>query len=254
MSGSDQEPAGQLPSRALLHPGPSASALRTLDGFSVSGAPDPLSETDRRLVRVLQETGVPGMVLCVAQGKKRVLERGYGSQIRDGGQGSQPLEPTLPAMLCSLCKPLTAQAVLAVLAEQKIPLTESASRWLLCDPRITLLHLLTHRSGLPARFPDELQAATEAERVRQVISRDALLFAPGQGFAYSNVGYQALGRILERLTGQRPDRAISQRLLEPLGVRSYYVATYLTSPEQARYDSGSAYVLTPQKFDRTTGT
>lgn len=158
----------------------------------------------------------------------------------------------MPAMLCSLCKPLTAQSFLVLAQEGKLSLQDRAERWLSCDPRITLLHLLTHRSGLPAKFPDGLRAPTEAERVTKALT-EPLAFTPGESFLYSNLGYQALGRILEAVTGQRPDKFIQKRLLEPLGIRSYFVATYLSPTDLARYDSGAAYLLTPQRFDKETG-
>ncbi|MCX6367069.1 MAG: serine hydrolase [Armatimonadetes bacterium] len=201
---------------------------------------------DTRLERALRETRVPGLILAVAQPGKPPLARGYGLQ--DG----KPIAPTLPAMLCSLCKPLTAQAFLVLVQEGKLRLSDPAAQWLPCDPRITLLHLLTHRSGLPAKFPEGLRAPTEAERVKQALT-EPLLFAPGASFLYSNVGYQSLGRILESVTGQRPDKFIQTRLLDPLGIKSYFVATYLSPAEQKRYDSGMSPLLTPQHFDKETG-
>lgn len=204
------------------------------------------SELDRRLERARAQTGIPGLILAVTSPGKPTITRAYGTQ-----NGTQPIEPTLPAMLCSLCKPLTAQAFLVLVQEGKLRLSDPAARWLTCDPRITLLHLLTHRSGMPAKFAEGLRAPTEAERVKQALT-ETLLFAPGASFLYSNVGYQALGRILESVTGQRPDKFIQKRLLDPLGIKSYFVATYLPPAEQKRYDSGAAYLLTPQRFDKTT--
>lgn len=201
---------------------------------------------DTRLERALRETRVPGLILAVAQPGKPPLARAYGLQ------DDKPIAPALPAMLCSLCKPLTAQAFLVLVQEGKLRLSDPAAQWLPCDPRITLLHLLTHRSGLPAKFPEGLRAPTEAERVKQTLT-EPLLFAPGTSFLYSNVGYQALGRILESVTGQRSDKFIQTRLLDPLGIKSYFVATYLSPAEQKRYDSGMSALLTPQHFDKETG-
>lgn len=205
-----------------------------------------LATFDRQLNRVRDETKVPGVIVAVAQGKRTVLARGYGTQ------GEAPLEPTLPAMLCSLCKPLTAQAFLLLLEEGRITLEDPASRWLPIDPAITLRHLLTHRSGLAAKFPENSQAPSEAEHVRRAL-REPLAFPPGTDFLYSNVGYQALGRILEAVAGERPDRFIQRRILEPLGIKSYFVATYLPPDQQRRYDSGSLPYLTPQRWDKMTG-
>lgn len=218
-----------------------------LPGRSTAPLSPPTPELDRRLERALLETGVPGLILAVSSPGKPTVARAYGTQ-----SGAQPIEPTLPAMLCSLCKPLTAQAFLVLVQEGKLRLSDPAARWLTCDSRITLLHLLTHRSGLPAKFPEGLRAPTEAQRVAQALT-EPLAFTPGTGFLYSNVGYQALGRILESVTSQRPDKFIQKRLLEPLGIKSYFVATYLSPADQQRYDSGAAYLLTPQRFDKTTG-
>lgn len=205
-----------------------------------------LNRLDRQLNRVRDETGVPGLILAVGQGKRTVLVRGYGTQ--DG----RALEPTVPAMLCSLCKPLTAHAFLLLIEEGKLTLDDPAARWLPVDPAITLRHLLTHRSGLAAKLPESSRAASEAEHLRLAL-REPLAFTPGTAFLYSNVGYQALGRILEAHTGERPDRFIERRILASLGIKSYFVATYLPPDQQRRYDSGVLPYLTPQHWDKATG-
>ena len=54
------------------------------------------------------------------------------------------------------------------------------------------------------------------------------LHRPGSLFSYSNAGFNVLGRLVECLTGQTWDRALKERLLEPLGLERTF-----TLPEEA---------------------
>ncbi|WP_394794560.1 serine hydrolase domain-containing protein [Armatimonas sp.] len=236
----------RLPTRAELVRRPLPASV--LNSVPVTGFPESLPELDGRLVQALQEAAIPGMALAIAQGGRLVAMRGYGTLTLGSPVA---VEPTLPAMLCSLCKPLTAQAFLVLAQEDKLTLEDRADRWITIDPRITLRQLLTHRSGLAEKFLDTSHAATEAEHVKKALT-EPLTFTPDERFLYSNVGYQVLGRILAAVTGQRPDLFIQKRLLDPLGIRSYFVATYLTPADRVRYDSGGAYVLTPHRYDKET--
>ena len=66
---------------------------------------------------------------------------------------------------------------------------------------ITLRHLLTHSSGLPAEgraWRDGIQG----EELRRRVLRRPLGFEPGAGHLYSDVGYIAAGEYLERVAGR----------------------------------------------------
>lgn len=88
---------------------------------------------------------------------------------------------------------------------------------------IRIRHLLTHASGLEregdfgywfsGRFPDtgELKDYLDATRLR---------FEPGDGLSYSNVGFAALGLLIEDTTGDVYAIALRDRVLEPLEMRS----------------------------------
>ena len=85
---------------------------------------------------------------------------------------------------------------------------------------ITLRHLLSHRSGLPANleFWGRLPVAgNRPEIVRQVLSKK-LLSKPGEKFLYSNIGYVVAGAVAERLGGGLWENVITARLFKPLGM------------------------------------
>ncbi|WP_140984417.1 serine hydrolase domain-containing protein [Asticcacaulis tiandongensis] len=89
----------------------------------------------------------------------------------------------------------------------------------------TLLHLLSHRSGLQpnvngVEFSHELDDARK-ERLR--FARTALAFPPadaiGKQMVYSNNGYAVAGAMLEKLTGTSWETLIQTEVFKPLGIR-----------------------------------
>jgi len=66
---------------------------------------------------------------------------------------------------------------------------------------ITLRQLLTHTSGLPAEG-GAWRTGLRGEELRTVVLRSALLADPGIAHRYSDVGFIAVGELLERVSGR----------------------------------------------------
>jgi CubicO group peptidase (beta-lactamase class C family) len=126
--------------------------------------------------------------------------------------------------LASLTKPL-ATALLAVRlqGEGRLRLADPLSRhipeWLPKDERasVTLMDLLTHRSGLPGWVPLYLYASDAEGRIDWLRSAP-LAHAPGCDVVYSCTGYTLLGFVLERVGGAPLGRLFEQRVAKPLGL------------------------------------
>lgn len=91
------------------------------------------------------------------------------------------------------------------------------------DPApITVRHLLTMSSGLATDDPwaDRHLDATDTDL--DAWMRGGLRFAypTATEFEYSNLGYALIGRVVHRVTGQRVQSLITERLLQPLGMTS----------------------------------
>lgn len=67
--------------------------------------------------------------------------------------------------------------------------------------RITARHLLTHTSGLPAEG-GRWRAGLTGEPLRDAVLDSPLTAAPGERHLYSDVGFIALGEVVERLSGR----------------------------------------------------
>jgi len=84
--------------------------------------------------------------------------------------------------------------------------------------QVTLRHLLTHTSGLPAGRSLREIPGGRRERL-EAVCRTPLAQAPGERVVYSDLGFMLLGEALAQVSGQELPELCRQRLFEPLGMR-----------------------------------
>ena len=127
--------------------------------------------------------------------------------------------------LASLTKPIAGALLAARLSSQgRLSFDDRLSRHLReWDPpgdasRITLLDLLTHRSGLSAWKPVYIHASGRGEYV-ETLKRLPLEHRPGERVVYSDPGYMLLGFALERVGGAPLDRLLAEEVAGPLALQ-----------------------------------
>jgi D-alanyl-D-alanine carboxypeptidase len=141
------------------------------------------------------------------------------------------LPPDALFPIYSITKTLTAICVLRLAELGAISIEAAARQWLpevTLSDAITVTHLLRHTSGLRdyGALPEYHQAVrshpdrpwTRQQFLDAVLSNGSL-FAPGEGWAYSNVGYMLLIDILERTTGQTFAQVLDEFIAGPLALR-----------------------------------
>jgi D-alanyl-D-alanine carboxypeptidase len=131
----------------------------------------------------------------------------------------------------SITKTLTTICVLRLVETRSLQLADSARQWLPdanIPPTITLTHLLRHTSGLRdygplAEYHHAVRTHPDRPWTRQdfldAVLPKGLLFAPGEGFSYSNVGYMLLIDIMERVTGQTFARVLNEFVVTELALQ-----------------------------------
>ena len=121
-----------------------------------------------------------------------------------------------------------------VLAAAALRLVERGALDLDCavdDRPFTLRHLLQHTSGLPDYCGPEYHRAVlsgaPAWSVAEMLARskaESLLFAPGEGWSYSNIGYALIRRRIEQAAGCDLQSALEELIFQPFGMRQTRLA------------------------------
>ena len=150
--------------------------------------------------------------------------------------------------LASLTKPL----ITTMLCSRRIELGElvldsSVSHYLPEFDRtdkqmITIRKLLTHTSGLPAWRPLYLLTDDQPDRAAGAIAALDLEYKPGTRVVYSDLGFIALGILLERLTGHRLPEMAKSEIFEPLKLQqTFFNPEIALQTGIAACETGNAY-------------
>ncbi|HET8729138.1 MAG TPA: serine hydrolase domain-containing protein [Alphaproteobacteria bacterium] len=117
------------------------------------------------------------------------------------------------------------------------------------DGPYTLRALLQHRAGVGnyGSLPEYHEAVargdepwTDAELLARVPA-DRLLFAPGTGWAYSNVGYFVVRRVIEKTCGAGLAEVLDAVVLAPLGLRGSRLAVTRADMGMTVFEGGQDY-------------
>jgi len=185
---------------------------------------------------LLDRAGAPGAAVVLIRDGALVLAEGIGSC--DLGR-TRPLDPDARFSVYSVAKIVLAVVALRLVEAGRLDL-DSPIRAVLpelpLDRTVTVRRLLNHTSGLPdyttmPEYHRDLRADpgapwTTDEFLARTLSL-GLLFPPGDGWAYSNVGFLLIGRAIERVTRRRLGAALRDLVFAPLGLRRTTVAETL---------------------------
>ena len=174
-------------------------------------------EVDQAIGAVRREWPVPGLAIGIVDAHDLVFESSAG--FADIAAGRE-VGPSSRFEIGSISKSFTG-AVFAQLAEEGLvdlaaPVTAYLP-WFTVNTGfapITVRHLLHHTSGLIAGGDTLPDAIAQVRALRDTETGTA----PGQLFHYSNVGYAALGLIIEVVTNSSLAEVITARLLQRLGM------------------------------------
>ncbi|MEU5949008.1 serine hydrolase domain-containing protein [Micromonospora sp. NPDC047465] len=247
-----------VPSPSAASPRPAARRDTAPRAAAPATTGTPVTFADRRLLRELDRHLVPTSVnpehpayagaiaLCQVNGTT-TARAWVGKALRyDAGPVLLP-ESKQVAMrhdsifdLASITKVYTAILALQQVDKGRIDLDAPVVDYLpgftgTGKNRVTVAMLLAHTSGLPvgakvAGLPDD--AARRAAVLATPLVSDAI---PGTVFRYSSVGLMVLAFLVEKVTGQRLDRALTTGLTGPLGLKDtgFNPRTWLSASDQA---------------------
>ena len=201
-------------------------------------------------------TRLPGLSIALVRGSEVVYARGFGQANIERNRAATP--QTLYGA-ASITKSFIAIAILQLVERGIIKLTDSVEKFLPCpikstDGVVTIEHLLTHKSGMPALGYIEatLRHAHGIGGTNLPIAapRDVATFAhgcdawaespAGERWFYLNEGYVLLGEIVGKIAGTPYEHYVTEKILRPLGMTS----SFFTEEDVAKCDDvAMPYVL-----------
>ncbi len=210
-------------------------AWRTVQPPTVRVTPDPLPQRPPvevvqalpQLTAQLDRWGGSGAFtggVLVARGDQVLFRQVYGFANRAEGR---PLALNSRFRLASVSKQFTAAAILRLQDEGVLSIWDPLCKWIQPCPAawqpIRLHHLLSHTSGVPdlmARPGWGLRRVTPAtpEELTADSMQFGLQFPPGTKVRYNNAGYNLLGAVVEKASGQPLHDYLRTAFFQPLGM------------------------------------
>ena len=170
----------------------------------------------------IEQKKIPGAVVLVLNQGKIVYKQAFGN--KSLFPSTEPMTTDTIFDLASLTKPIaTGTSIFKLLEAGKLRLSDKAKLHLpeLTEPAweaITLEHLLTHTSGLPAGNASSDYKEGITQSIKK-INNLKLLAPPGERFTYSDIGFIMLGEIVQRASGRSLDQFTRDEIFHPLGMK-----------------------------------
>ena len=187
----------------------------------------------------------PSAVYIVAEKVRAMFADAIGEAVREPEQLPATFETVYD--LASLTKPLVTGLLCAQLVESAdLTLEGSVATYLPEFDRpdksaITIRQLLTHTSGLPAWRPLYLLTDSVAGALA-AIANEPLEYKPGDRVVYSDLGFIALGFLLQRLSGQSLAELAQQKIFQPLQLQhTFFNPAEASRTGIAACETGNAY-------------
>lgn len=185
-------------------------------------------------------------------------------------EGNKQMTKDAIFRIASMTKPIVGVAVLMMIEEGKVRLSDPVSRFIPefkelkvavgrpnqaqagargaaptfytvpAEREITIKDLLTHTSGLVSGTISTAEAAKNPRKPGETLAdyiprlgQVPLEFQPGSRWTYSpGAGFDTLGRVVEIVSGQNLDQFLRQRIFEPLGMKDTFFN--ISEPQRSR--------------------
>ena len=201
---------------------PLAATLPSVAPAKVSMAAERLAYIDGAVAESIQKKELPGAVVLVARRGGVVWRKAYGARALVPAREEMTADTVFD--LASLTKIVaTATSALILVERGKLRLGDPVSRYIPelkgeGRERITVEHLLTHRSGYAPDFDLSDQWQGHDEMLKRLYA-EPLRSAPGARFVYSDIGMIVMGEVIQRVAGEPLDAFARKNIFEPLGMK-----------------------------------
>ncbi len=211
---------------------------------------------DKVVAKALAESGTPAVSVAIVKDGKVVMAKAYGDARLDP---KTPASAGMRFSIGSVSKQFLAGAILLAAEDGKLSLNDRLGKYLPGLTRsndITIRQLLSHTAGYQDYYPQDyappfMREPVTAEGILDRWASKPLDFEPGTAWQYSNTGFVAAGRALEKATGVPAFEFLRTRIFSRLGMESVLDLDHqpLTKSDAAgyiRYAIGPLHPVVPE--------
>jgi CubicO group peptidase (beta-lactamase class C family) len=194
-----------------------------------------------------------GSILVGQQGKV-MLKRRYGSTT--AGSSSARAKMDGRYRVGSIAKQFIAAAILQLQEKDKLQIQDSVCKYIPNCPSgwqdIKIFNLLVQSDGIPEISQSISSETTMSSNTTSgflgYLEDQPLEFKPGEKFRYGNLGYEVLGAVIEKVSGEPYLEYLKERIFLPLGMRE---TGYDDAGKMAPIDLGKSSSITPSDLEST---
>jgi CubicO group peptidase (beta-lactamase class C family) len=172
---------------------------------------------------VAQQLEVTAFTVAIVEGDRVVFTHAYGTR---SPEDATPVTSATPFYIASSTKPFTAMGIMILADEGKLsiddPVAKHLAKFKLRDAdltkKITVRDLMTHRYGInssPIVWADAYTGQITDEMFFRLLETAAI----GGKYAYSNVHFTILGRVIEAKSGMPWQDFLDERIFKPAGMK-----------------------------------
>jgi CubicO group peptidase (beta-lactamase class C family) len=211
------------------------AALFALAAVAQPGTADLPARVDAYVTAEMARAHIPGMAVGIVKDGRVLLAKGYGLA---NVEHQVPVTRQTVFQSGSMGKQFTATAVMMLAADGKLSLDDTLDRFFTGVPeswkRITVRHLLSHTSGFGdyGESFDMRRDYTEDELL-EFIKGSPLVFATGESWSYSNLGFVTLGILVHKVSGKFYGDFLRERIFQPLGMGTRVISEADIVPHRA---------------------
>ncbi|HEX8847156.1 MAG TPA: exo-beta-N-acetylmuramidase NamZ domain-containing protein [Pyrinomonadaceae bacterium] len=217
-----------------------------------------LANIDGAVADSIARHELPGAVVLAARKGRVVWRKAYGSRALLPAREAMTVDTIFD--LASLTKVVaTATSIMILVERGRLRLSDSASLYLPelkgeSRERVTIEHLLTHRSGYAPDF-DLSEKWSGYDEAMKRLATEPLRSPPDTRFVYSDINYIALGEIVHRVSGMMLDEFARKNIFEPLGMSEtgFRRRGEITSLAVQRNDQAYISRIAPTETRRAAG-
>ena len=191
----------------------------------------------------LSRNGLNGVVLYAEQGLV-VYEKAFGWRDLNKRQ-KDSLRIDDAFQLSSDSKMFTAEAIMLLKADGKLDYDDDVRKYIpeLPYEGVTIRQLLTHRSGLPRydsmadeHWPDRKKPFSNEAMIKMLAEKKPEPYGtPDACYFYNNINYALLASVVERVSGERFEDFMRERIFEPCGMTQSYIYSMRDETEVSLY-------------------